>query len=468
MSAHPSSPEWLREKGIDRAIWAARGCRRYEQGDASVKDEFRPFLPRSRLGTVTKVVNRSAGWLMPKHPPPGSPPIPPQLRPDDAVIVDDQTTWHYHGPATFPKPTFPEEAGKAAGKYLPKKLCMFGVRADAHVNAPPKDGEGNYDRETGLGAHNGVPLYEVHKHAPSAAKYVLLAGKEGEAKRIDLHPLARRLLPDAEVVFFVLEGTPKTDAVLSAGGVAFGVPSVTCWTSEELITFAHKYLRGKTVLVVPDGDWFTNWQVERQALKIRTLLRRRGIEAHVCAPPYDAEPFHKAVDDHLGAGKTLGELVIEGREPPIDRIREAVSTISYQRRQRAAHALEDLSLYVDQSGRLELTFLTLKRLLAYRHSHRFVALLESLQHTFTVERGSLVTEQKPTFYGRYTETVWRETPTTINLDEYYRSYRTRQKLLAADFWERAVIQGLRDDVDELKRLRRDHDAQREEPRAGAA
>jgi hypothetical protein len=457
------SDDFLTKRGIDPAIWAARGCRRYEQGDRWVVEEFRPFLPRTRLGTVTKVVNRSAGWFMPKHPPPGFPPIPPQLRPDKegGVIVDDRTKWHYHGPVTYPKPTFPEEAGKPAGKVLPRSLCLFGVRADAHVSAPPKDGEGNYDRETGLGAHNGIPIYEVHKHAPTAAKYVML----GKSSRIDLHPLALRLLPKAEVVFFVLEGTPKTDSVLSAGACAFGVPSVTCWQSQELITFADRHLQNKVCLIVPDGDWYDNWQVERQALKIRTVLRRRGIEAHVCAPPWDAVPFYKAVDDHLGAQKTLGELMIEGREPRTDRLREAVSKIiPHQRRRRAFDALEDLSLYVDKFGRLKMTFLSLKRLLGYRHSHQFVRLLESLEHTFTVECGSLATVVRHRYYGRFPETVWRETP-TISLDEYYRADRSRQKLLASDFWERVAIQGLREDVDELKRWRHDHDAQRDESAA---
>jgi hypothetical protein len=60
--------------------------------------------------------------------------------------------------------------------------------------------------------------------------------------------------------------------------------------------------------------------------------------------------------------------------------------------------------------------------------------------------------------------VWKETP-TLSLDEYYRADRSRQKLLASDFWERVAIQGLRDDVDDLKRWRRDHDAHRDESTA---
>jgi hypothetical protein len=444
MTAH----DFLASRGIDPAIWGARGCRRYEKGDAWVKEAFRAFLPSSRLGTVTRIVNQSPGWLMPKHAPPGLPPIPPQLRPDTPIILDRRETWHYHGPKTEEWPTFPEAAGSAAGKKLPPPRVLYGARADSHINAIGAP----YDPASGAGEHNGQPVDVVHKHAPRAAKYVLL----GDGSRIDLHPLARRLLPQAQIVYLVLEGTPKTDAVLSAGGVAFGVPSVTCWQEDELATFALQHLRDKIVIVVPDADWFTNWQVERQALKIRTWLRRHGIDAYVAAPPHDATDYHKGIDDFLGAGNTLGDLVIEGREPRFDRVWNAMQQVSPQRRKSATHALENLSLYCDENGKLTVSFPTLKRLLGIRRSDRVVPLLESIAHTFTIEHGSLETHNRSTFFGRYTETVWNDTP-TITLDEYYRAYSQRAKLLAQDFWKETAIEMLRDDVDELKRWRRDRD-----------
>jgi hypothetical protein len=443
--------DFLTSRGIDPSIWGARGCRRYQQGDTWVKEEFRPFLPSSRLGTVTRIVNQRGGWFMPKHPPPGFPPIPAQLRPDKpGVILDKREVWHFHGPKTDEKPVFPDEAGKPAGKYLPRARLLFGAAADAHVNRMGDPDEPKpYNPETGEGEHRGQAIDVVHKHAPRDAKYVLL----GEGARIDLHPLARRLLPEAQVVFFVLEGTPKTDAVLSAGGVAFGVPSVTCWTRRELADFADRQLRDKTVLVVPDADWYRNPAVERQALKIRTVLRRLGIDSYVCAPPYDAVPRYKGVDDHLGAGKTLGDLMIEGREPPIDRIWEAVRDVAYRRRKGAAYALENLSLYTGADGKLTVSFPILKRLLDIRDSYRVPATLESIAHALTVEHGSLETVKRSTFYGRYTETVWKQTP-TISLDEYYRAYSQRAKLLGEDFYKDAAFEMLRDDVEELKRWRR--------------
>ena len=483
---------FLKKRGIDPEVWAARGCRRYQRGDTWVKEEFRSHLEPNRLGLVSKAVNQCCcykhaerdgrpclgtcgGWLMHKHAPPGFPAIPPQLRPDEAIVMDGRTVWHFHGAKTDEKPVFPEEAGKPAGKYLPRARMMFDDAADAHVNKagdPPKP----YDPATGEGYHNGVPMSVVHKHAPTPAKYILFARKrkgpgkwrlKREAARIDLHPLARRLLPEAQVVFFVLEGTPKTDAVISAGGVAFGVPSVTLWDARELKTFASEHLRDKTVLVVPDADWATNPRVERQGLRVRTLLRRINVDAYICAPPpqADCEPggFYKGVDDFLGVGKgTLGRLVIEGREPQPERIRQAVLRVTHGR-QKAHNALEDLSLYSDENGKLTVSFQSLKHLLDIRDSNRVVPLLSKIAHTFEVEHGSLETVIEPT-WKEYTQTVWTSPP-TLSLNDYYCANVKRQKILVEDFFkdvafemvrddmkeQAATIQVLRGDVEELKR-----------------
>ena len=321
---------------------------------------------------------------------------------------------------------------------------MWGTKADAHVNK----GGTPYDIATGEGHHNGQPVDVVHQHAPREAKYVLL----GEGSRIDLHPWAAELLPEAKVVFLVMEGTPKTDAVLSAGGVAFGIPSVTCWDPQELETFATDNLRGKTVLVVPDADWATNPQVERQALKVRTLLRRLGIDADVCAPPHDADDYHKGIDDYLGAGYALGDLEVSGREPQYGRIREAVADVPYRRRKYVARAVEDLSLYADGDGKVSFTFAGLKNLLGIPRSDRAVSMLEALEatHTFTVEKGSLEPVKRSVFYGKYEETVFTKPQPTIAMSEQFRAWRKRAKLSMMDYHQGAAIDVIRDELDELK------------------
>jgi hypothetical protein len=396
----------LLPRGIDLSVWLTRGCRRYEKGDAGVKEEFRSF-PGINPGTVTLVVNQSAGWFIPKHAPPGYPAISPQLRPDDPVNLTQLPTWHYHGPKTDTVPTFPAAAGALAGKDLWRKLLLYGAYAEAHVNAVGEP----YDLETGVGRHNGQPVDVVHRHAPASAKYVLLGeGVEDGPKRIDIHPLALRLLPAAKVVFFVLEGTLKADAVLSAGHVAFDVPSVTTWHPRELTIFAESYLRGKTVFVVRDADRPVNLEVQRHALKVRTLLRRLGIDAEICAPP-----VCKGVDDHLGAGGKVGELVIEGREAPIDQIRAAVQLVeSYQRRLSALRVLEDLSLYLPPDGVLKRDLLVVQKLLSIARADRVVSTLEAIELALVVTSGTLTTTQRPhRWRPGQTETVWVDQPTLI-------------------------------------------------------
>jgi hypothetical protein len=262
----PGSAAWLAEHGIHPKVWAARGVWRYSTTDSElVKDTYRGFLPKSRLGTVTRAVRQSDGLVMPKHAPPGFAPIAPQLRPDKAIIMDPRPTWHYHGPKGEDWPVFPEEAGSAAGKYLPRALVLKGLSRVQHVGK----------------AHDGVNVNGVHVHEPEAAKYILL----GDNRRIDVHPWAMRFLPRARRVFFVLEGTLKNDAVLSAGEAVFSVPSVTLWDPRELGRFAQRYLQNKVVFIVPDADWHMNPAVYRQALLVRSCIRRQGVEAHVAAPP---------------------------------------------------------------------------------------------------------------------------------------------------------------------------------------
>jgi hypothetical protein len=52
--------------------------------------------------------------------------------------------------------------------------------------------------------------------------------------------------------------------------------------------------------------------------------------------------------------------------------------------------------------------------------------------------------------------VWKDTP-TISLNEYYQASTRRAKLLAEDFWKETAIEVLRDEVEELKRWRRNLD-----------
>ena len=513
--------DFLTKRGVDPEIWEARGCLPYRRGGAWVKEWFRPHLQnpvpgtkdsRYKIGTVTKWVNQCTckdrdepgyvcpgtcgGWLLVKHSPPGYPPVPPQLRPDEPISANERVQWHKHDGIWSPWPDFTAEAGeKRAGKPLPRRVqvkkgpdkgewvraemrsVLYGPPAEAHIHrgldseGKPKEGAKPYDPETGEGYHMGVNVKGVHRHAPDKGKYQLL----GKAARIDLHPLALGLLAEAETVFFVLEGTLKNDSVLS--GIrrerrrcsVFSVPSVSMWEPGELERFANEHLQGKVVLVVPDADWHQNHLVEWQALKIRTLLRRWGVDSYIAAPPVeeDCEPddYWKGIDDFRGSGHKLGELMLDGREPPPeDRLDRAVWNLPHQYRRPARDALLWLSLCENKRGVIRLGFQTLKKRLGYDgHADRLVPVLQALERVgaITIKRGSLHTMQKP-IPGRkgWTQTMWEQKP-TITLDGAYRANRERSGLLAEDFWQRTAVELLRAEVDDLKSWRREQESRNE-------
>jgi hypothetical protein len=135
--------------------------------------------------------------------------------------------------------------------------------------------------------HGGTELepWDEHKHQWPVKTW----RSRTAADRLDFHPLALPLFKRAERVFFCIEGCIKADAILSAildtreASAVFSVPSVTMWNEDELLRAA-PLLYGKTVIIVPDGDWFLNSLVETQAKLIRSFLRRRlNIKAHIAA-----------------------------------------------------------------------------------------------------------------------------------------------------------------------------------------
>lgn len=431
----PGSDLWCAEHGISPEVWVARGVSRYAYLDRdAVKAMYRPFLSKTKRGTVSKIVNQSSGLVMPKHAPPGYAPIPPQLRPDRAVILDDRVTWHQHG-VTSSWPVFPEPAGNAAGKHLPKTRVLLGDTLEAHI----RKGRSRmpYDPATGEGDHHGIDVEGVHRHAPSEAKYVLL-GDDGANSRIDLHPWALEMLPHAERVFFVLEGTLKNDAVLSAGEAVFSVPSVTLWDSRELSRFAETFLVGKTVIVVPDADWFLNPAVDRQALYVRETLRSvAGLQAHIAAPPIEGlEHGIKGVDDFLGiGGGTIPQLVVRGREAPMwgsgGVKRPGGSGIFFWGSiqaypDTALKALKGLSLHADADGRVRAPMATLARIMGTRKGRLLDMLRRYTENpvgwaAFEIE-GSLevaemrVRDRKNSRWLRLYD--WAQKPTIIVRPEY--------------------------------------------------
>src|SRR5450759_1838143 len=81
------------------------------------------------------------------------------------------------------------------------------------------------------------------------------------AMRLDVHPWAASF--DAvDIVFFIIEGCIKADAVLTyirkhhLRASVFSVPATSQWHAPELEAFARGYLPGKTVYIVCDADGY--------------------------------------------------------------------------------------------------------------------------------------------------------------------------------------------------------------------
>lgn len=378
------------ERGIGREVRDARGYHEWTTDDVEpIRVAYEGMPKRQLQQLIREKAETSDGLLMPKYPLPGCAPIRAQMRPWNPP---EETTWDFH-PDVWPDewPVYPEGHPTRAGRRVPKH---FRTRYDksgrlldyfrqSHVNRARENDdhrgtnpEGFHTHTRQKGKYQLPPLElvdELHDHADYTNPKVLAKhlrehhpegdvagmhptsrsvwrkGKKrrakrrvkdrvnGDAVRLDFHPLVLeddlRMIREAEVVYFGIEGTPKNDAALQAildsgsREAVFNVPSVTLWDAPELPTFARKYLRGKTVYVIPDSDWKDNDKVATQALLCRTKLRKLGVRnTFVAAPPAkssDASGDSKqGVDDFIGGGGRLHDLIIFGREEPnIDSIK---------------------------------------------------------------------------------------------------------------------------------------------------
>jgi hypothetical protein len=205
-----------------------------------------------------------------------------------------------------------------------------------------------------------VDEYGPHVHG------IKVRSKTPVARRIDVHPFSQPKLVTSDVVYFVIEGCIKADSVLAAGGAVFSVPSVSLWDCDELERFALEYLHDKTVFIVADADWNANDMVKNQARMCQATLHHLGVpETHIAAPP----SFHngketKGVDDFIGAGGALDELIVIDSKPP-EGIREllAVRGLRKDRIERDADVLWAMSAYSGPTGVFACPLSTLARVM---------------------------------------------------------------------------------------------------------
>jgi hypothetical protein len=330
------APQFFEERGILLQVAEARPYTRYEAGDPDgIVRRAWPDNPRF----AARIAKHCGGIVIPRSAPPGLRlrRVPAELRPDRAVSTDSH--WHYHGdePVDLVIPS--------TGNPLPRKWTHRPEAMSKHIEK----------------VHGGVNVQTVHLDE-NLAKYVFPPGNG--AKRLDVHPEGWTRFVADPVVFFGLEGCIKADAMFSAGKAVYSVPSVTLWNAPEHRQFARRYLVGKTVYIVCDSDWYENHAVITQAMFSRTFLRRLGVDAHVCAPPAPGG-IKVGVDDHLGDGGSMSDLVVIERETPYG-LAEFLAERGIRRSDaivRDAEVLEALSLHAGSDGTIQTSLRSFSRIM---------------------------------------------------------------------------------------------------------
>jgi hypothetical protein len=347
------------KRGIPERIWRARPYVPWTPDDCDdAKLRHADLLPNQRAG-VANTMRQSAGLAIVRYAAPMDPPLPriyPELRPDESIETHHAHD-HWHGDG-------PPPAGLEWWQVLPGKRANW----QAHIDRDKADDDHHGHNVETLHSHKALAKYVfppsakmdgayVHDHADGwkmtatkwrAAKresHIAKWHPDGDvlgphthairvkdpdadnlAKRIDVHPFALPLLKTAPVIFFVIEGCLKADAVLADGGAVFSVPSVSLWDCDqhdELERFVNAYLLDKTVIIVPDSDWHDKGheQVDNQAKMCKAKLLRLGVaRAHVAAPPPADVPdktgsYKQGVDDFIGAGRHLEDLEVIDSNP---------------------------------------------------------------------------------------------------------------------------------------------------------
>jgi hypothetical protein len=391
-------PDFFEKRGVSTKVAEARPYIPYRQGDSELLR-----LHWQDTKQAARIANQAGGIVIARHAPIplGLTRVPAELRPNTEVVTGSH--WHYHGePKAQDELIIP-----VTGNRLPKKWTHAPAEMARHIEKK----------------HGGVNDQSVHLDE-NRAKYIFPTGNG--AKRLDVHPEAWPKFVGATRVFFGIEGCLKADAMLSAGEAVFSVPSVTLWNAPELASFT-RYLRDKTVYIVPDADWFKNDAVMTQAMFCRTYLRKRGIDAHVAAPPIESYQRDdlKGVDDFLGYGGTVDDLTVLEREPRYGLAEFLAERETWRKDKvvRGAEVLESLALHAGADGTIQASLRSVARAMGVHHSRVERGLLDLVDCGAVTIEGSLTTEAR--WYGKGWE--WTERP-TIRIEPELRAKDTSRRL----------------------------------------
>lgn len=463
------NPDFFADRGIPEEIWRARPYVWWTPEDPTPATELFARLDPGQRAFVAKLVHQAPGYAIVRRPPPMTPPLAdiyPELRPLEPVrtqgprthwhgdgeppadllwyqtVPGTRTTWqpHIDRPKDHPERARPDEhrgvnteelhEHQALAKYVfPSGARMTGAYVHTHEDGwkrtaaavRPAKREAHIDRQ-----HEGHDVAGVHTHEVRVPD----PDAPAMAKRLDVHPMAVQKIIDEPVVFFVIEGCIKADAVLAAGAAVFSVPSVSLWACDELKRFAIDYLRDKVVVIVPDADWTSNDAVINQARMCQAALYRLDVpEIHVAAPPPTlGDRATKGVDDFIGAGGHLEDLLVIDSEPP-----EAIHDYVLQMGVRRDRARRDeaviwaLSTYTGPNGKFAAPLRTLARLMGMGEMSvsRSIRDLEDVG-ALTVDGDVTLDNIARDYFSRQRD--WKARPTIILAPELRSADRPEQRL----------------------------------------
>lgn len=153
----------------------------------------------------------------------------------------------------------------------------------------------------------------------------------GMRMALDINPLVRANLANAEWPLFVTEGAKKVDALISAGAKAVvGLVGVWNWRGSNdhggralLPDWEWVHLDGRTAIVVYDSDVAINPAVRQAMDRLGAMLNRRGAKVSFAYLPAGPGGTKTGVDDYIARdGKTLADVVaLAGPlRPPVERV----------------------------------------------------------------------------------------------------------------------------------------------------
>jgi hypothetical protein len=393
------------QRGISLEVWNARPYTWWEPSDLTPIEEAYAGLTRPQVSFMKKLARQHPGWIIHRHAVLYAPHVWPEIRPEDRVRTGPPDM-HWHGTGEAPDLPAGYQVLKRGSKAWQEHCAKVNADDAADPRLKPHEAcqephwhenkakyvfptaekvleEWWHDHEAERtkayyaaveGAlEDHMRRYHIEEPEPRAdgkhLHYRRVSSDESLARRLDMHPMAADRLEAAEVVYFGIEGCLKADSILSAiieedrPESVFSVPSVSLWAASEFDSFVPR-LRGKTVVVVPDGDWYTKDQVLLHARFAQRYLTHRGINAVVAAPPRASGL--KGVDDFLGKGGRLDDLEVLDRAPS-ERIPEI---LEYRRGHARADAMRnvtrmiyDLAYFADKDGYVQVGLRTFGKIL---------------------------------------------------------------------------------------------------------